>query len=46
VAAQPEGEPRIMADLINATLREEMRRNDRIVVFRRRRCRLQPRREI
>jgi len=33
VAAQPEGEPRIMADLINLTLREEMRRNDRIVVF-------------
>jgi len=33
VAAEPDGEPRIMADLINLTLREEMRRNDRIVVF-------------
>ena len=33
VPAQPEGEPRIMADLINQTLREEMRRNDRVVVF-------------
>src|SRR5580704_11202494 len=33
VRAQPEGEPRIMADLINLTLREEMRRNDRVVVF-------------
>jgi len=33
VAAQPEGEPRIMGDLINLTLREEMRRNDRVVVF-------------
>jgi 2-oxoisovalerate dehydrogenase E1 component len=33
VAAQPEGEPRIMADLINLTLREEMRRNERVVVF-------------
>jgi 2-oxoisovalerate dehydrogenase E1 component len=33
VAAEPEGEPRIMADLINLTLREEMRRNDRVVVF-------------
>jgi 2-oxoisovalerate dehydrogenase E1 component len=31
--AQPHGEPRIMADLINSTLREEMRRNDKIVVF-------------
>ena len=31
--AQPNGEPRVMADLINATLREEMRRDDRIVVF-------------
>jgi 2-oxoisovalerate dehydrogenase E1 component len=31
--ARPEGEPRIMADLINLTLREEMRRNDRVVVF-------------
>jgi 2-oxoisovalerate dehydrogenase E1 component len=31
--AQPSGEPRVMADLINATLREEMRRDDRIVVF-------------
>ncbi len=27
------GKPRIMADLINQTLREEMRRNERIVVF-------------
>ena len=33
VPAKPEGEPRIMADLINTTLREEMRRNGRIVVF-------------
>ena len=33
VAAEPEGEPRILADLINLTLREEMRRNDRVVVF-------------
>jgi 2-oxoisovalerate dehydrogenase E1 component len=33
VAGHSEGEPRIMADLINLTLREEMRRNDRIVVF-------------
>ncbi len=31
--AQPAGEPRTMADMINATLREEMRRNDRMVVF-------------
>jgi 2-oxoisovalerate dehydrogenase E1 component len=31
--AQPRGEPRTMADLINATLKEEMRRNDRMVVF-------------
>ena len=31
--AQPSGEPRVMADLINATLREEMRRDERIVVF-------------
>jgi 2-oxoisovalerate dehydrogenase E1 component len=30
---QPQGDPRIMADLINATLREEMRRNDRVIVF-------------
>jgi 2-oxoisovalerate dehydrogenase E1 component len=33
VEAVPEGEPRIMADLINLTMREEMRRDDRIVVF-------------
>jgi 2-oxoisovalerate dehydrogenase E1 component len=31
--AQPRGEPKTMVDLINATLREEMRRNPRIVVF-------------
>ncbi len=31
--AHPEGEPKLMSDLINATLKEEMRRNDRIVVF-------------
>jgi 2-oxoisovalerate dehydrogenase E1 component len=29
----PRGEPKTMVDLINATLREEMRRNSRIVVF-------------
>ncbi len=29
----PQGEPKTMVDLINATLEEEMRRNDRIVVF-------------
>jgi 2-oxoisovalerate dehydrogenase E1 component len=33
VPAHPGGAPRIMADLINQTLREEMRRDDRIVVF-------------
>ncbi len=33
VPANPQGEPRIMADLINLTLREEMRRNDKVVVF-------------
>ncbi len=33
VPAKPEGEPRIMADLINQTLREEMRRNDKVIVF-------------
>ena len=33
VPARPEGEPRIMGDLINLTLREEMRRNERVVVF-------------
>ncbi len=31
--AQPAGEPKTMADAINATLKDEMRRNDRIVVF-------------
>ena len=31
--AQPEGEPKTMVDLINATLREEMRRNPRMYVF-------------
>ncbi len=31
--AQPEGEPKLMSDLINATLREEMRRDDRVMVF-------------
>ena len=29
----PEGEPKTMADLINTTLKEEMRRNDRVIVF-------------
>jgi len=33
VPAQPEGAPRTMADLINATLKEEMRHNERMVVF-------------
>jgi 2-oxoisovalerate dehydrogenase E1 component len=32
-AAEPSGEPKTMLDLINATLKEEMRRNDRMVVF-------------
>jgi 2-oxoisovalerate dehydrogenase E1 component len=31
--AEPSGEPRTMVDLINSTLKEEMRRNDRMVVF-------------
>jgi 2-oxoisovalerate dehydrogenase E1 component len=31
--ARPEGEPRIMGDLINQTLRDEMRHNERVVVF-------------
>jgi len=31
--AEPSGEPRTMADMINATLKEEMRHNDRMVVF-------------
>jgi 2-oxoisovalerate dehydrogenase E1 component len=31
--AEPTGEPRTMVDLINSTLKEEMRRNDRMVVF-------------
>jgi 2-oxoisovalerate dehydrogenase E1 component len=33
VAAQPEGEPKTMADLINATLKEEMRHDSRVIVF-------------
>jgi len=32
-ASQPDGEPKTMVDLLNATLREEMRRNDRVIVF-------------
>ena len=46
-AAQPHyrGEPMTMVDLINATLREEMRRNPDDAGFRRRRGRLQPRSE-
>jgi len=31
--ARPDGDPKTMVDLINTTLKEEMRRNDRIVVF-------------
>jgi len=31
--ARPQGEPRIMGDLINQTLRDEMRHNQRVVVF-------------
>jgi 2-oxoisovalerate dehydrogenase E1 component len=31
--ANPSGSPRTMADLINATLKEEMRRDERILVF-------------
>ena len=31
--ARPEGDPKTMLDLINFTLEEEMRRNDRVVVF-------------
>ncbi len=31
--ARPEGEPRIMGDLINQTLRDEMRHNERVIVF-------------
>jgi 2-oxoisovalerate dehydrogenase E1 component len=31
--ARPEGEPRIMADAINGTLKEEMRRDSRVIVF-------------
>ena len=33
VAAQPEGEPKTMVDLINTTLKEEMRRNEHVIVF-------------
>jgi len=33
VPARPHGEPKTMADLINATLKEEMRHNDRMIVF-------------
>jgi 2-oxoisovalerate dehydrogenase E1 component len=33
VPAQLQGEPKTMADLINTTLKEEMRRNDRMIVF-------------
>ncbi len=32
-AAQPDGEPKTMVDLLNATLREEMRRDERVIVF-------------
>jgi 2-oxoisovalerate dehydrogenase E1 component len=32
-AAQPEGDPKTMADLINATLKEEMHRDSRVIVF-------------
>src|SRR3984885_5562902 len=31
--ARPEGDPKTMVDLINATLKEEMRRNERVIVF-------------
>jgi 2-oxoisovalerate dehydrogenase E1 component len=31
--AHPDGEPKTMVDLINATLKEEMRRNERVIVF-------------
>jgi 2-oxoisovalerate dehydrogenase E1 component len=31
--AEPTGEAKTMADMINATLKDEMRRNDRMVVF-------------
>ncbi|HZL56760.1 MAG TPA: thiamine pyrophosphate-dependent enzyme [Bryobacteraceae bacterium] len=31
--AEPSGDPKTMADLINATLKDEMRRNERMVVF-------------
>jgi 2-oxoisovalerate dehydrogenase E1 component len=33
VLAQPDGEPKTMLDLINTTLKEEMRRDDRVIVF-------------
>ena len=33
VPAKPEGEPRTMGDMINITLKEEMRRNDRMLIF-------------
>ncbi|HEX4277886.1 MAG TPA: dehydrogenase E1 component subunit alpha/beta [Bryobacteraceae bacterium] len=32
-AAQPDGDPKTMLDLINVTLKEEMRRNERVIVF-------------
>lgn len=33
VPAKPEGEPRTMGDMINLTLKEEMRRNERMLIF-------------
>jgi len=32
-AAQPSGEPKTMVDLLNVTLKEEMRRDPRVIVF-------------